>query len=195
MGCCRSIGYMWMQPDNHRNKTVNKELTILLLKRYSPCFDLTRFTFRLLLLIHTRLPTNHIRTENRSRLIISACKLITAFGRVTLGSNERSVHSDVSRKLSPSKPTEVCRVKITMNMFKKFWNSVEGPTWFSLNFSCLSTLTWKSVEYQHLSVGLLCAGLLAFTQQCVLPFFDVLLTVHLSIILVINQLNAQILVL
>ena len=96
-----------MQPDNHRNTTVIKELTILLLNRSSPCFDLTRFTLRLLLLIQTRPPTNYNRTENKSRLIIFTCKLITPFGRATLGSNERYVHSDVSRKLSPSKPTEV----------------------------------------------------------------------------------------
>ena len=41
-------------------------------------------------------------------------------------------------------------------------------------------------------------GLLMMSTQCskhVLPNFDVLLTVHLSIISVINQLNAQILVL
>ena len=106
-----------MQPDNHRNKTVNKEPTILLLKRSSPYFDLTRFTFRELLLIETRPPTDHIRTDNRARLIILACKLITPFGRVTIGSNQRSVHSDVSRNLSPSKLAEACRVKITMNMF------------------------------------------------------------------------------
>jgi hypothetical protein len=96
-----------MQPDNHRNKTVNKEPTILLLKRSLPYFDLTLFTVRELLLIETRPPTNHSRAENRARLINLACKLITPFGRVTIGSNQRTVHSDVSRKFSPSKPTEV----------------------------------------------------------------------------------------
>jgi len=107
-----------MQQDNHRNKTANKELTILLLKRPSPYLDLTRLTFSALLLIQTRLPTNHIRSENRARLIILACKLITPFGRVTIGSNQLSVHSDVSWKLITSRPAEVCRVKITMNMIK-----------------------------------------------------------------------------
>jgi hypothetical protein len=109
-----------MQPVSHRNKTVNKEPTILLLKRSSPYFDLTRFTFRELLLIETMPPTNHILTENRARLIILAYKLITPFGRVTIGSNQPSVRSDVSRILSPSKPTEVCRVKITICLKNNF---------------------------------------------------------------------------